>query len=186
LHPFAFADRVKNDTIIFIKNKRIDMLEIGSKAPEFCLPNQDEAEVCLRDLRGKWVVLYFYPKDNTPGCTTQACDFTANKSDFEKIGAVILGCSPDSAKKHTNFIEKQNLKITLLSDENKSVLRQYGAWGMKKTFGKEGEGVIRSTVIIDPEGNIVEIYKGVKVNGHYQEVMEKIKGLQTLKKLWSK
>lgn len=162
------------------------MLEIGSKAPQFCLPNQDEVEVCLRDLAGKWIVLYFYPKDNTPGCTTQACDFTATKSDFEDIDTIILGCSPDSAKKHQNFIQKQQLKITLLSDESKKVLKAYGAWGMKKTFGKEGEGVIRSTIIIDPDGNVVEIYRNVKVKEHNVEVIKKINGLQKLRKLWSK
>ncbi|MGM0623271.1 MAG: peroxiredoxin, partial [Campylobacterota bacterium] len=147
--------------------------------------NQDEIEVCLRDLSGKWVVLYFYPKDNTPGCTTQACDFSATKEDFEALDAVIVGCSPDSPKKHQNFIQKQNLTITLLSDENKEVLKSYGAWGMKKSFGKEVEGVIRSTVIIDPQGNIVEVYRGVKVKEHNLELLQKLKGLQTLKKMWS-
>jgi len=161
------------------------MVEIGSKAPQFCLPNQDEVEVCLRDFAGKWVVLYFYPKDNTPGCTTQACDFTATKSDFEKLDTIILGCSPDSAKKHQNFIQKHNLNITLLSDESKEILKAYGAWGVKKRFGKEAEGVIRSTIIIDPDGNVVEIYRDVKVNGHSLEVIEKLKGLQKLQKLWS-
>ncbi len=161
------------------------MLEIGSKAPEFCLPNEDETEICLRDLAGKWVVLYFYPKDNTPGCTTEACDFTADKKAFEDAGAVVLGCSPDSPKRHQNFIAKQNLDITLLSDPDKKVLKEYGAWGLKKSFGKEVEGVIRSTVIIDPEGHIVEVYRNVKVKEHTKEVMEKLKGLQTLKKIWS-
>lgn len=162
------------------------MLEIGTQAPQFCLPNQDEVEICLRDLKGKWVVLYFYPKDNTPGCTTQACDFTTNKKGFEDLNTIVLGCSPDSAKKHTNFIQKQSLNITLLSDENREILKAYGAWGMKKTFGKEVEGVIRSTVIIDPQGHVVEVYKNVKVKDHSQEVMQKVKGLQTLQKLWSK
>ena len=100
------------------------MIQIGQKAPDFCLPNQDEVEICLRDLSGKWVVLYFYPKDNTPGCTTEACDFTQSLPDFEELDAVVLGVSPDSPKKHRNFIEKKDLKITLLSDEEKEVLSE--------------------------------------------------------------
>jgi len=108
------------------------MLQIGDKAPEFCLPNQDSEEICLRDLRGSWVVLYFYPKDNTPGCTTEACDFTDALPDFVDMGAVVLGVSPDSIKKHQNFIAKKDLKITLLSDENKEVLDRYGVWQLKK------------------------------------------------------
>jgi len=151
---------------------------LNQKAPEFCLPNQDETEICLRDLAGKWVVLYFYPKDNTPGCTTEACDFTDNLEEFEELDAVILGVSPDSPKKHRNFIEKKNLKITLLSDENKEVLKKYGAWGLKKMYGKEYEGVIRSTFIISPDGEIVAQWKNVKVKGHVEKVKEKLKELQ--------
>jgi peroxiredoxin Q/BCP len=148
------------------------------KAYEFCLPNQDETEICLRDLAGKWVILYFYPKDNTPGCTTEACDFTENLDWFEDEDAVILGVSPDSPKKHRNFIEKKNLKITLLSDENKDVIKAYGAWGIKKMYGKEYEGVIRSTFIINPEGEIVAEFKKVKVKGHVEAVKEKLKELK--------
>jgi len=149
------------------------------KAPEFCLPNQDETEICLRDLAGKWVVLYFYPKDNTPGCTTEACDFTNELEEFEDLDAVILGVSPDSPKKHRNFIEKKDLKITLLSDEDKEVLKAYGAWGLKKMYGKEYEGVIRSTFIIDPEGEIVAEWRKVRVKGHVEEVKNKLKELQS-------
>jgi peroxiredoxin Q/BCP len=149
------------------------------KAPEFCLPNQDETEICLRDLSGKWVVLYFYPKDNTPGCTTEACDFTNEVEEFEDLDAVILGVSPDSPKKHRNFIEKKDLKITLLSDEDKSVLKAYGAWGLKKNYGREYEGVIRSTFIISPDGEIVAEWKNVRVKGHAEKVKEKLKELQS-------
>ncbi len=149
------------------------------KAPEFCLPNQDETEICLRDLAGKWVVLYFYPKDNTPGCTTEACDFTNELEEFEDLDAVILGVSPDSPKKHRNFIEKKDLKITLLSDEDKEMLKAYGAWGLKKMYGKEYEGVIRSTFIIDPEGEIVAEWRKVRVKGHVEEVKNKLKELQS-------
>ena len=154
------------------------MIEVNQKAPGFCLPNQDDVEICLRDLKGKWIVLYFYPRDNTPGCTTEACDFTENLDWFEDEDAVILGVSPDSPKKHRNFIEKKNLKITLLSDENKDVIKAYGAWGIKKMYGKEYEGVIRSTFIISPEGEIVAEFKKVKVKGHVEAVKEKLKELK--------
>ena len=147
-------------------------------APQFCLPNQDETEICLRDLKGKWVILYFYPKDNTPGCTTEACDFTENLEWFEDKDGIILGGSPDSPAKHRNFIEKKGLKITLLSDENKEVLKAYEAWGIKKNYGREYEGVIRSTFIINPEGEIVKEFKNVRAKGHVERVkkeFEKIK-----------
>jgi len=123
------------------------MLEVGQKAPEFCLPNQDEVEICLRDLKGKWIVLYFYPKDLTPGCTTEACEFTEAEPEFEGLDAVILGVSPDSPEKHRKFIEKKELKITLLSDESKEVLKAYGAWGLKKMYGKDAEYVNTNNVI---------------------------------------
>jgi len=154
------------------------MLEIGNKAPDFCLPNQDSEEVCLRDLQGSWVVLYFYPKDNTPGCTTEALDFTALKSEFEKLGATILGISPDSIKRHCNFIEKKNLKITLLSDEEKEVAQKYGVWQLKKMYGKEYMGIVRSTFLINQDGEIAYIWSKVKVKGHAQEVLEKLKELK--------
>jgi len=153
------------------------MLEVGQKAPEFCLPNQDEVEICLRDLKGKWVVLYFYPKDMTPGCTTEACEFTEAEPEFEDLDTVILGVSPDSPEKHLKFIEKKELKITLLSDESKEVLKAYGAWGLKKMYGKEYEGVIRSTFIIDPEGNIAATWYKVRVKGHVKAVKEKLEEL---------
>lgn len=108
------------------------MLEINQKAPEFCLPNQDDVEICLRDLKGKWIVLYFYPKDNTPGCTTEACEFTEAAPDFSDLDAIILGVSADSTKKHRNFIEKKELGITLLSDEETSMMQEYGVWQLKK------------------------------------------------------
>ena len=151
---------------------------LNEKAPEFCLPNQDETEICLRDLSGKWVVLYFYPKDNTPGCATEACDFTNEFEEFEKLDAVILGVSPDSPKKHRNFIEKKDLKITLLSDEDKTVLKAYNAWGLKKNYGREYEGVIRSTFIINPDAKIVYEWRNVRVKNHVEKVKSKLKELQ--------
>ncbi len=154
------------------------MLEVGTKAPEFCLPNQDEVEICLRDLKGKWIVLYFYPKDNTPGCTTEACDFTDALPDFSALDAVILGVSPDSPKKHRNFIEKKDLKITLLSDEEKEVSERYDVWKLKKNYGREYMGVVRTTYIIDPDGNIAAAWDKVRVKGHVEVVKEKLKALQ--------
>jgi len=139
------------------------MLEIGNVAPAFCIQNQDEVEICLRDLKGKWIVLYFYPRDNTPGCTTQACDFTEALPKFDDLDAVILGVSPDTPKKHRNFIEKQNLEITLLADEDKSTCEAYGVWQLKKFMGRESMGVVRTTFIINPEGNIAAIYDKVSV-----------------------
>lgn len=154
------------------------MLEVNTQAPEFCLPNQDEAEICLRDFKGKWIVLYFYPKDNTPGCTTEACDFTASLPDFTKLDAVILGVSPDSAKKHQNFIQKQKLKITLLSDEEKEVATEYGVWRMKKNYGREYMGIVRTTFLINPKGEIAKIWNNVRVKGHVEKVKEELEKLQ--------
>lgn len=154
------------------------MLQIDQIAPAFMLPNQDEVEIGLRDLEGKWVVLYFYPKDNTPGCTTEACEFTASIPAFENLSAVILGVSPDSPKKHRSFIEKKNLEITLLSDENKEACNAYGVWQKKQMCGKEYMGVVRSTFIISPEGKIKAIWNNVKVKGHVAEVKEKLATLR--------
>ena len=139
------------------------MLEIGNVAPAFCIQNQDEVEICLRDLKGKWIVLYFYPRDNTPGCTTQACDFTEALPQFDDLDAVILGVSPDTPKKHQNFIAKQNLEITLLADTEKTACEDYGVWQLKKFMGRESMGVVRSTFIINPEGNIAAIWNKVSV-----------------------
>ena len=139
------------------------MVETGTKAPNFSLKNQDDKEVSLKDNKGKWRVLYFYPKDNTSGCTKEACDFTESLKDYKKLNAVIMGVSPDSTESHRKFIEKQSLDITLLSDPDKETHKAYGAWGMKKNYGKEYEGVIRSTFIISPEGKIAEAWSNVKV-----------------------
>ena len=139
------------------------MLEIGNVAPSFCIQNQDNVEICLRDLKGKWIVLYFYPRDNTPGCTTEACDFTEALPAFEDLDAVILGVSPDTPQKHRNFIAKYDLDITLLADEDKSTCEAYGVWQLKKFMGRESMGVVRSTFIINPEGNIAAIYDKVSV-----------------------
>lgn len=154
------------------------MLKIGDVAPSFCIPNQDEVEICLKDLAGKWIVLYFYPKDNTPGCTTEACDFTEAVPKFENLDGYIFGVSPDSPQKHRNFIEKKSLNITLLSDESKDVCNLYGVWQLKKFMGKEHMGVVRTTFLIDPDGKIVAIWDKVKVKGHAQDVISKLSEFQ--------
>ena len=146
------------------------MISEGVKAPIFCLPNESNEKVCLEDFKGKWIVLYFYPRDNTPGCTAEACDFTTRFEEFTGIDAVILGVSPDSPERHTRFIEKYNLKHTLLSDENKEVLNLYGAWRKKLMYGKELFGVIRSTVLVNPEGKVAKTWPKVKVKGHVDKV----------------
>jgi peroxiredoxin Q/BCP len=167
------------------------MLEVNSMAPDFCAPNQDDVEICLRDIKGSWIVLYFYPRDNTPGCTTEACDFTASMPEFDDLDATILGVSPDTPAKHRNFIEKQNLNITLLADVEKKMCEDYGVWQLKKFMGRESMGVVRTTFIINPKGEIAAVWEKVsvrkkkKVNGetieilHVNEVKEKLKELQT-------
>jgi peroxiredoxin Q/BCP len=153
------------------------MLKIDDIAPEFCLPNQDDIEICSRDLKGKWVVLYFYPRDNTPGCTTQACDFTEEAPDFSQMDAIILGVSADSTKKHRNFIEKKELGITLLSDEDTSTMQKYGVWQLKKNYGKEYMGIVRTTFLINPDGVIKALWNKVRVKGHVSEVKKELEKL---------
>lgn len=162
------------------------MLKIKDKAPSISLLNQDDQEVSLEDYAGKWLVLYFYPKDDTPGCTNEACDFTDGLGDFARIGAEVVGISPDSTESHRKFIAKYNLGLTLLSDPEKETLKAYGAWGTKKLYGKEFEGVIRSTFIIAPEGTIAAQWNNVKVRSkrrgqevkHADLVREKLLELQ--------
>ena len=154
------------------------MLKIGDVIPEFCLSNQDEEEICFRDIRGRWIVIYFYPKDNTPGCSTEACDFTDALPDFTNLDAIVLGVSPDRPKKHRNFIEKKNLKLTLLADEDKSLCKSFGVWQLKKNFGKEYMGVVRSTYLITPDGTLAFKWEKVRVKGHVDIVKEKLKELK--------
>ncbi|MEQ8762986.1 MAG: thioredoxin-dependent thiol peroxidase [Planctomycetota bacterium] len=149
-------------------------IEAGKKAPAFTLKNQDDEKVALKDLAGQWVVLYFYPRDDTPGCTTEACEFTGGIQKFEKIGAQVFGVSPDTTEKHRKFIEKHSLKVALLSDPDHKVMEKYGAWGEKNMYGKITEGVIRSTVIIDPKGKIAHHWKKVRAAGHAEKVREKL------------
>jgi peroxiredoxin Q/BCP len=152
-------------------------LTVGKPAPAFALKNQDDETVKLKDLAGKWTVLYFYPKDDTPGCTIEACDFTAGLKDFEKLDATVIGCSPDSTESHRKFIAKYKLKVTLLSDPERETIKTYGAWGEKNLYGKISEGVLRSTVIIDPKGKVAHHWPKVSAKGHADEVQEKLKEL---------
>lgn len=156
------------------------MLKIDDRAPEFCLPNQDDIEICSRDLKGKWIVLYFYPKDNTPGCTTEACEFTEAAPDFSDLDAIILGVSADSTKKHRNFIEKKDLGITLLSDEETTMMQEYGVWQKKKNFGKEYMGIVRTTFIIDPDGVVKAVFEKVRVKDHVAKVKAELQELQKI------
>ncbi|MCK4738142.1 MAG: thioredoxin-dependent thiol peroxidase [Sulfurimonas sp.] len=154
------------------------MIKIDEKAPQFCLPNQDDVEICLRDLKGRWIVLYFYPKDNTPGCTTEACEFTDAQPDFNDLDAIILGVSADPTKKHRSFIEKKELGITLLSDESTDMMQEYGVWQLKKNYGKEYMGIVRTTLIINPQGVIKALWEKVRVKDHVSNVQKTLQELQ--------
>ena len=154
------------------------MLEVGQKAPEFTCPDQDGNDVSLSQFAGeKTVILYFYPKDDTPGCTTEALDFTALIGEFDAAGAVVLGVSKDSVAKHQKFIAKRELKVQLLSDESGELCESYGVWGLKKFMGREFMGINRTTFVIDREGVIREVYPKVKVKGHADAVLEAVKAL---------
>jgi thioredoxin-dependent peroxiredoxin len=153
-------------------------LEIGKPAPKFTLQDENATKVALSDLAGQWVVLYFYPKDDTPGCTTEACEFTSGLPKFDKLDAVVLGCSRDTPETHRKFIQKYKLKVKLLSDPEHAVMEKYGAWGEKNNYGKKTMGVIRSTVIIDPAGRVAHHWPTVKAAGHAEQVREKLVELQ--------
>jgi peroxiredoxin Q/BCP len=146
-------------------------LIVGAKAPAFSAPDQSGKVVSLTDFKGKKVVLYFYPKDDTPGCTTEACSFRDEHSAFLKKGAVVLGVSPDSAKSHTKFIEKFSLPFPLLADEDKAIANAYGVWVEKSMYGKKYMGVERSTFVIGPDGKLLAIYRKVKPAEHTAEVL---------------
>jgi len=154
------------------------MIEVGKKAPALRLKDQAGQTRTLADFAGQWLVLYFYPKDDTPGCTIEACEFTDSTKKLEKLGAVVLGCSPDEAKSHEKFIAKYKLKFPLLSDPTHQVMEKYDAWGEKNMYGKKTTGVIRSTVIIDPAGRVARHWKRVKAGGHAGQVLEALGELQ--------
>jgi len=153
------------------------MLKVGQKAPEFNLPDQEGNMHSLKEQKGKWVLLYFYPKDDTPGCTKEACTIRDNYSAFKKAGIVVLGMSADSVKKHAKFAEKYKLPFTLLADEEKVAINAYGVWAKKKFMGREYMGILRNSFLIDPEGKIAKIYEGVKPADHAEEVLADAKAM---------
>ncbi|OHX66127.1 thioredoxin-dependent thiol peroxidase [Flammeovirga pacifica] len=146
-------------------------LEIGQKAPDFKSIDQDGNEITLSQFKGKKVVLYFYPKDMTPGCTTQACDLRDNYDKLLSEGYVVLGVSTDSKERHQKFIAKHELPFPLIADENQSVHQAYGTWQLKKTFGKEYMGTVRTTFVIDEEGILTDIIKKVKTKEHTKQII---------------
>jgi peroxiredoxin Q/BCP len=153
-------------------------IDVGDVAPKFCLPDQNGEEICLKDMKGDWIILYFYPKDNTKSCTMEAIDFTLNKQEFEKMGSRILGISSDSVKSHENFCNKHDLTITLLSDPDHKVLEKYNVWKLKKMYGREYMGVERSTFLLNPEGKISELWRKVRVKGHVDSVKQRLAEFQ--------
>ena len=148
------------------------MLQKGDKAPQFTLKDDEEREVSLSDFAGKTIVVYFYPKDNTPGCTKEACAFRDVYDDILAQGGVVLGISADSAKSHANFKKKFDLPFHLLSDPEKEVIQSYGAWGKKKNYGREYMGLIRSTFVVGPDGTILKVFPKVKPDDHAAEILE--------------
>lgn len=144
------------------------------KAPDFTLPDENGVPRSLSDFRGSWVVVYFYPKDNTPGCTKETCGFRDSITELQKMGAAVLGISKDSVESHLKFSKKYRLNFPLLSDEKKTVLKAYKAWGKKKFMGREFEGTFRKTYLIDPIGNIRKVYETVNPMIHAREVLDDI------------
>lgn len=155
-------------------------LKTGTKAPAFKAEIQDGSSISLKDYKGMWIILYFYPKDNTSGCTTEACDFRDNLERITSQNTVVLGVSPDSIKSHTNFIAKHNLNFNLIADTNKEICNAYQIMGEKSMYGKKYMGVIRTTYIINPEGKIAFVFSPVKVKDHVDEVIAKLNELRKL------
>lgn len=153
-------------------------LKVGTKAPEFNLPDQDGKMQALKDYAGQWVLLYFYPKDDTPGCTTEACTLRDNFPNFKKLKAQVFGVSTDSVKSHRKFVDKFELPFTLLSDENKEMVKSYDVYKPKKFMGREFLGTMRESFLIDPAGKIAKIYQDVKPANHAEEILADLKKLQ--------
>ena len=152
------------------------MIEPGPQAPVFSLPDQDGREVKLSDFRGQPVVVYFYPKADTPGCTTQACGVRDHQADYSGAGAVVLGISPDPVAKVKKFHDKQSLNFSLLADEDHAVADAYGVWAQKSMYGKKYMGIDRTSFVIGPDGNLTHVFRKVKVEGHAAEVLAAIQG----------
>lgn len=150
---------------------------IGKPAPDFKLPDQDGLDHKLSDYQGKWVLIYFYPKDDTPGCTKEACSIADAWPDFKKLKVQVLGISIDAVKKHKKFVDKYSLPFTLLSDEEKKVVSKYNVFGKKKFMGREYMGTFRTSFLIDPKGSVAKIYENVKPENHVEEVMTDLKVL---------
>ena len=153
------------------------MLEQGSMAPDFTLSDQSGKSHSLSDYRGQWVILYFYPKDLTPGCTTEACNFRDDFPNFQKLNTVVLGVSKDSVKRHSTFAQKYKLPFPLLSDEAGDVCDKYDVWKEKSMYGKTYMGIVRSSYLIDPEGKISRVYPKVKVKEHALELLNDLQAL---------
>jgi peroxiredoxin Q/BCP len=153
------------------------MLQEGDKAPDFSANDDQGDTISLKEFRGKNVVLYFYPKDDTTGCTKEACDFRDNLARVKRKGAIVLGVSPDSEKKHAKFKTKYDLTFPLIADEDKAIINEYGVWKEKSMYGREYMGVERTTFIIDAKGKIAKIFPKVKVSGHVDEVIEALSEL---------
>jgi peroxiredoxin Q/BCP len=165
-------------SLFFKVNKMQDPQELqeGMKAPDFSGRDQAGNEISLKDLQGRKVILYFYPKDNTPGCTTEACNLRDNYKQLIKKGFEVIGVSADSEKSHQRFIEKNNLPFRLIADTGKEILKAYGAWGLKKLYGKVYEGILRKTFVIDEEGMILKIISKVDTGNHTEQILEALAG----------
>lgn len=150
-------------------------MKTGDTLPEFNLPINGGGQLSDNDLKGKWTILYFYPKDMTPGCTTEALNFSEMSAEFEKLGASIVGVSKDSPARHDKFVEKHDLKVTLISDEEGKLCEAFDCWVEKKMYGKVYMGIERSTFLIDPHGKIREVWRNIKVKGHAEKVLEALK-----------
>jgi thioredoxin-dependent peroxiredoxin len=149
-------------------------MKVGEVAPTFTAPDREGKSISLQDFQDRSIVLYFYPKDNTPGCTTEAIDFTDKLAEFQALNAQVIGISPDSIASHGKFIDKHNLKIILLSDPEHQIAESYGVWQLKKFMGKEYMGIVRSTFLIDPTGKISQIWSNVRVKNHVDTVLKLI------------
>lgn len=178
------------NTHIFFSPERVSALMTteqpdplaGAQAPDFCLPDASGEDVCLASFRGQWVVLYFYPRDNTPGCTLEAKGFTSEFDEFATLGATIIGISADTIESHQKFAQKYGLRFRILSDTGHTVLEKYGVWQPKRIFGKEVSGVVRSTFLIGPDGRIEAVWRKVNVVGHVAAVKERLLSLSAGKK----
>jgi thioredoxin-dependent peroxiredoxin len=155
-------------------------MKVGEIAPKFTAPDRLGETIRLENFQGRWLVLYFYPKDNTPGCTTEAIEFTSKLAEFQSLNASVIGISPDSVTSHAKFIAKYNLEIILLSDPEHQIAEQYQVWQLKKFMGKEYMGIIRSTLIIDPTGKIAYIWSNVRVKNHVDNVLDRLNQLQSI------